>query len=51
MQTLIEVERTMFVDSQLSIIFWTEAVNTTCYVLNMVLVVNDYNKAPYDIFL
>ena len=32
--TLIEATRTMLADSQLPDIFWAEAVNTACYVLN-----------------
>ncbi|GKA88487.1 ribonuclease H-like domain-containing protein [Tanacetum coccineum] len=35
---LIEAARTMLADSLLPIPFWAEAVNTACYVLNMVLV-------------
>ncbi|GJV88696.1 ribonuclease H-like domain-containing protein [Tanacetum coccineum] len=37
-KTLIEAARTMLADSLLPIPFWVEAVNTACYVLNMVLV-------------
>ncbi|MFS7994177.1 putative RNA-directed DNA polymerase [Helianthus anomalus] len=33
-RTLIEAARTMLVDSKLPIIFWAEAVNTACYVLD-----------------
>ncbi|GJW82552.1 putative ribonuclease H-like domain-containing protein [Tanacetum coccineum] len=33
-RTLIEAARTMLADSLLPILFWAEAVNTTCYVLN-----------------
>ncbi|GJY47159.1 ribonuclease H-like domain-containing protein [Tanacetum coccineum] len=33
-RTLIEVARTMLVDSKLPTTFWAEAVNTACYVLN-----------------
>ncbi|KAI3773914.1 hypothetical protein L1987_48453 [Smallanthus sonchifolius] len=36
-RTLIEAAHTMLVDSKLPIIFWAEAVNTSCYVLNRVL--------------
>nr|GEU56269.1 hypothetical protein [Tanacetum cinerariifolium] len=35
-RTLIEVARTMLADSLLPITFWTEAVNTACFVLNRV---------------
>nr|GEV94341.1 retrovirus-related Pol polyprotein from transposon TNT 1-94 [Tanacetum cinerariifolium] len=50
-RTLIEVARTMLADSKVPIIFWAEAVNTTCYVPNRVLVIRPHNKTPYEIFL
>nr|GEX91349.1 putative ribonuclease H-like domain-containing protein [Tanacetum cinerariifolium] len=50
-RTLIEAARTMLVDSLLSIPFWAEAVNTACYVQNMVLVTKPQNKTPYEILL
>nr|GEW33865.1 putative ribonuclease H-like domain-containing protein [Tanacetum cinerariifolium] len=46
-KTLIEAARTMLADSKLPIMFWTEAVRTTCYVLNRVLVTSPHNKTPY----
>nr|GEV23551.1 ribonuclease H-like domain-containing protein [Tanacetum cinerariifolium] len=48
--TLIEAARTMFADSKLPTTFWAEAVNTTCYVQNRVLVVKPYNKTHYELF-
>nr|GEW48843.1 ribonuclease H-like domain-containing protein [Tanacetum cinerariifolium] len=42
-RTLIEVARTLLADSLLPILFWAEAVNTACYVLNRVLVTKPYN--------
>ncbi|GKA42889.1 putative ribonuclease H-like domain-containing protein [Tanacetum coccineum] len=48
-RTLIEAARTMFADSKLPTMFWTEAVSTTCYVLNRVLVTKPHNKAPYEL--
>ncbi|GJZ87698.1 ribonuclease H-like domain-containing protein, partial [Tanacetum coccineum] len=47
--TLIEAARTMLVDSKLPTTFWAEAVNTTCYVLNRVLVIKPHNKTPYEL--
>ncbi|GJZ12768.1 putative ribonuclease H-like domain-containing protein [Tanacetum coccineum] len=47
---LIEATRTMLADSKLPTTFWTEAVNTACYVQNRVLVVKPHNKTPYEIF-
>ncbi|GKE08777.1 putative ribonuclease H-like domain-containing protein [Tanacetum coccineum] len=49
-RTLIEATRTMLADSKLPITFWAEAVNTSCYVQNRVLVVKPYNKTPYELF-
>ncbi|GJX29607.1 putative ribonuclease H-like domain-containing protein [Tanacetum coccineum] len=48
-RTLIEAARTMLTDSFLLTMFWTEAVATTCYVLNRVLVTNPHNKTPYEL--
>ncbi|GJR11982.1 putative ribonuclease H-like domain-containing protein [Tanacetum coccineum] len=48
-RTLIEAARTMLVDSKFPITFWAEEVNTTCYVLNRVLVIKPHNKTPYEI--
>nr|GEW65507.1 ribonuclease H-like domain-containing protein [Tanacetum cinerariifolium] len=47
--TLIEAARTMMADSLLPIPFWAEAVNTTCYVQNRVLVTKPQNKTPYEL--
>ncbi|GJW96682.1 putative ribonuclease H-like domain-containing protein, partial [Tanacetum coccineum] len=48
-RTLIESARTILVDSKLRPTFWAEAVNTVCYVLNMVLVIKPHNKTPYEL--
>nr|GEU55661.1 hypothetical protein [Tanacetum cinerariifolium] len=48
-RTLIEATRTMLADSLLPIPFWAEAVNTTCYVQNRVLVTKPHNKTPYEL--
>nr|GEV15535.1 putative ribonuclease H-like domain-containing protein [Tanacetum cinerariifolium] len=47
--TLIEAGRIMLVDSLLPVTFWTEAVNTACYVLNRALVTKTHNKTPYEL--
>ncbi|KAI3725189.1 hypothetical protein L1987_64967 [Smallanthus sonchifolius] len=49
-RTLIEAARTMLVDSKLPIIFWAEAVNTACYILNRVLMVKQHTKTSYELF-
>nr|GEU65684.1 hypothetical protein [Tanacetum cinerariifolium] len=48
-RTLIEAGRTLLADSFLPIPFWAEAVNTTCYVQNRVLVTKPHNKTPYEL--
>nr|GEZ66453.1 ribonuclease H-like domain-containing protein [Tanacetum cinerariifolium] len=49
-RTLIEAARNMLADAKLPITFWTEAVNTACYVQNRVLVNKSQNKTPYELF-
>ncbi|GJT33068.1 putative ribonuclease H-like domain-containing protein [Tanacetum coccineum] len=49
-KTLIEVARTKLADSKLPTTFWAEAVNTSCYVHNRVLVIKPHNKTPYELF-
>nr|GEX83516.1 hypothetical protein [Tanacetum cinerariifolium] len=49
-RTLIKAARTMLADAILPVTFWAEAVNTACYVLNMVLVNKSENKTPYELF-
>ncbi|GKD84957.1 retrovirus-related pol polyprotein from transposon TNT 1-94 [Tanacetum coccineum] len=48
-RTLIEAARTMLADSLLLTTFWTEAVDTACYVQNRVLVTKPHNKTPYEL--
>ncbi|GJZ70105.1 putative ribonuclease H-like domain-containing protein [Tanacetum coccineum] len=48
-RTLIEAARTMLVNSKLPTTFWTEAVNTACYVLNRFLIIKPHNKTPYEL--
>nr|GEX78082.1 putative ribonuclease H-like domain-containing protein [Tanacetum cinerariifolium] len=48
-RALIEIARTMLVDSKLPTTFWIEAVNTACYVQNKVLVIKPHNKTPYGL--
>ncbi|GJY24206.1 putative ribonuclease H-like domain-containing protein [Tanacetum coccineum] len=50
-KTLIEAARTMLADSLLPTVFWAEAVNTVCYVLNRVLVTKPHNKTPYELII
>nr|GEY11113.1 putative ribonuclease H-like domain-containing protein [Tanacetum cinerariifolium] len=48
-RTLIEAARSMLADSKLPTMFWTEAVSTTCYVLNRVSITNPHDKTPYEL--
>ncbi|GJS74246.1 putative ribonuclease H-like domain-containing protein [Tanacetum coccineum] len=50
-RTLIEAARTMLADSLLPTVFWVEAVNTICYVLNRVLVTKPHNKTLYELII
>nr|GEY43933.1 putative ribonuclease H-like domain-containing protein [Tanacetum cinerariifolium] len=48
-RTLIKAARSMLVNSKLPTMFWTEAVSTTCYVLNRVSITNPHNKTLYEL--
>ncbi|GJR14908.1 putative ribonuclease H-like domain-containing protein [Tanacetum coccineum] len=50
-KTLIEDAMTMLANLKLPTTFWAEAVNTTCYVQNRVLIIKPQNKTPYELFL
>ncbi|GJY09601.1 putative ribonuclease H-like domain-containing protein [Tanacetum coccineum] len=50
-KTLVEAAKTMLADSLLSTIFWAEAVNIACYVLNRVLVTKPHNKTSYELII
>ncbi|GKD00098.1 retrovirus-related pol polyprotein from transposon TNT 1-94 [Tanacetum coccineum] len=41
----------MLADSLLPTVFWAEAINTPCYVLNRVLVTKPHNKTPYELII
>nr|GEZ20644.1 hypothetical protein [Tanacetum cinerariifolium] len=49
-RTLIESARKMLADAKLPVTFWAKAVNTACYVQNMVLVNKSQNKSLYELF-
>ncbi|KAI3816013.1 hypothetical protein L1987_15698 [Smallanthus sonchifolius] len=50
-RTLIESARSMLANSKLPLTFWAEAVSTTCYVQNRVLIVKPLQKTPYELWL
>ena len=49
-RTLQEMARTMLNENNLPKYFWTEAVNTSCYVLNRILLRPILKKTPYDLW-
>ena len=48
-RTLVEIARTMLIDSDLPKNFWAEAVSTACYVTNRCLIRSILNKTPYEL--
>ena len=49
-RTLEDMIRTMMVASGLPRNFWTEALNTPCYIINRCMVRPILNKTPYELF-
>nr|CAN62159.1 hypothetical protein VITISV_041771 [Vitis vinifera] len=49
-KTLQEMARTMLNENNLPKYFWAEAVNTSCYVLNRILLRPILNKTPYELW-
>jgi hypothetical protein len=45
-----EMVQTMLMDSQLTDIFWTHAVHTTVHIQNRVMLRNNTEKTPYDLW-
>jgi transposase InsO family protein len=48
--TIQEMARTMLMDSKLTDIFWTQVVNTTIHIQNKVMLRNNINKTPYELW-
>ena len=48
-RTLVNIARTMIIESNLLQNFWAEAVNTTCHVTNRCLIRVVLNKTPYEL--
>ena len=48
--SLEEQARTMLSESSLPKYFWADAVSTSCYVMNRVLITPILNKTPYELF-
>ena len=49
-KTLVEIARTMLIESNLLRKFWAEAVNTSCYIVNRAMVRFSSNKTSYEMF-
>jgi len=49
-RSLEELARTMLSESSLPKYFWADAVNTSCYVMNRVLIMPILKKTPYELF-
>jgi hypothetical protein len=45
-----EMAQTMLMDSKLTNIFWTHAVHTTVHIQNRVMLRNNNEKAPYELW-
>ena len=48
-RTLVNIARTMIIESNLSQSFWAEAVNRACHVTNRCLIRSLLNKSPYEL--
>jgi hypothetical protein len=48
--TIQEMAQTMLMDSKLIDIFWTHAVHTTIHIQNRVMLRNNTNKTPYELW-
>jgi hypothetical protein len=50
MITTQEMARTMLMDSKLTDIFWTHAVHTSVHIQNRVMLGNNNDKTPYELW-
>jgi hypothetical protein len=48
--TVHEMARTMLMDSKLTDVFWTHAVHTTVHIQNRVMLRNNSDKNPYELW-
>jgi transposase InsO family protein len=49
-KTVQEMARTMIMDSRLTDIFWTQVVHTTVHIQNIVMLKNNIDKTPYELW-
>jgi transposase InsO family protein len=45
-----EMAQTMLMDSKLTYIFWKQAVHTVVHIQNRVILINNTNKTPYELW-
>jgi transposase InsO family protein len=45
-----EMDRTMLMDSKLTDVFWTQAMHTTVHIQNRVMLINNTDKTPYELW-
>jgi hypothetical protein len=48
--TIQKMDRTMLMHSKLTDIFWTQAMHTTVHIQNRVMLRNNTNKTPYELW-
>ena len=48
--TVHEMDRTMLMDYKLTYVFWTHAMHTTIHIQNKVILKNNSDKTPYDLW-
>ena len=49
-RTVQEMGRTMLKDSKLDKFFWVQAIDTTVFIINRILLRNNCNKTPYELW-
>jgi hypothetical protein len=49
-KTIHEMARTMLMDSKLTYVFWTHAVPTMVHIQNIVMLINNNDKTPYELW-
>jgi transposase InsO family protein len=49
-RTIQEMAQTMIMDSKLTDIFWTQAVHTIVHIQNRVILINNTDKTPYELW-
>jgi len=50
-KTLVDIDRTMLINSGFAINFWSEEVNTSCYIRSRCLIRSVLKKTPYELLI